>query len=848
MTLRRKLLVGWLALLVCSNAWRLLNPPAPVITASHQTILLDELDDKAKTGRQIRLAYRQFGDRTSAESTIILLHGTPVASAALIGLGEALAAEYHVIAPDLPGFGGSLQALPDYSSITHGYYLAALMDALEIERAYVVAYSQGGAAAITLTQAYPKRVDALVLVATIGVQELELFGSYAFNHLVYAGQLGLVRAAQWLLPHFGYLDNAILGPGYARNLTDTDQRPLRAWLQQIEQPTLIVHGEDDGLVPLEAGLEHHRLLPQSELFTLSGGHEIAYATPERIAPGILQFLERHTDGQVATRATADSARIAAASDPMGAIPRRALTGGALLVLFLAIVVASYVSEDLACIAAGILAAQGVISFPLAVVASLVGLFTGDLALFAAGRWVGRPTLQRWVHADKLGQAQQWLADRGPIVIIASRFMPGTRLPTYLAAGALQMPWLRFTVFFALATLIWTPLLVGLASLYGDALDGWFTRYADHAVWVALALFIVLWLTIRTLPLLFSWEGRRQLYSRWLRLTRYEYWPRMAFYPPIALYCIWLAIRFRSATLFTLANPAMPLGGLVGESKSEILRALQPSGAVAPFCVLTGSPEESIEALQQFMSRSDFSYPIVLKPDTGQRGQGVVIAKDTVAAEDYLRQSSQPVIVQRFVTGEEYGVFYVRRPDEERGTVFSLTHKGTTSVIGDGKKTLKQLILGDSRAVAMARFFLELHGPALSRIPKAQESVALNEIGTHSRGSLFTDAAHLLTPALTARLDQISRHYSGFYFGRYDLIAPSAEALQSGTDLQILELNGVTSEATHIYDPGSNNVFAAWRTIAHQWRLAWEIGDILRRQGHQPASVSEVLRAVFSNEF
>ncbi|MEM7762837.1 MAG: alpha/beta fold hydrolase [Pseudomonadota bacterium] len=848
MTLRRKLLVGWLALLVCSNAWRLLNPPAPVTTSSHRTIVLDELQGKAKTGRQITLAYRHFGDRSSSDSTVILLHGTPVASAALIGLGEALAVNHYVIAPDLPGFGGSLQVLPDYSSLTHGHYAAALMDALDLDQAYIVAYSQGGAPAITLARSHPERVGALVLVATIGVQELELFGSYAFNHLVYAGQLGVVRAAQWLLPHFGYLDNAILGPGYARNLTDTDQRPLRNWLTEIEQPSLIIHGEDDGLVPVEAGLEHHRLLPQSELILLPGGHEIAYATPERIAPDILSFLERVSQRQVATRSTADSARISAAADPMGAIPRRALTGGALLVLFLAIVVASYVSEDLACIAAGILAAQGVISFPLAVIASLVGLFTGDLALFAAGRWVGRPTLQRWVSADKLHQAQQWLAERGPVVIVASRFMPGTRLPTYLAAGALQMPWLRFTLFFAMATLIWTPLLVGLASLYGDAIDGWFARYANHAVWVALALFIVLWLTVKTLPMLFSWEGRRQLYSRWLRLTRYEYWPRIAFYPPIVLYCVWLAIRYRSATLFTLANPAMPLGGLVGESKSDILRALQPSGAVASFCVLAGTPESSIDTLRQFMQAEDIRYPIVLKPDIGQRGQDVVIAENEATAEDYFRQSNQPTIAQRFVSGEEYGVFYVRMPDETTGTIFSLTHKGTTTVIGDGQKTLKQLILSDRRAVAMARFFLDLHGPAVNDTPRAGESVALNLIGTHSRGSLFRDAAHLSTPALSARIDQISRHFAGFYFGRYDLIAPDAESLQSGTNLQILELNGVTSEATHIYDPASNNIIAAWRTIAHQWRLAWKIGDALRRQGHKPASVTEVLRALFANDF
>ena len=206
----------------------MVKAPAPRVETMSYTTLIAR-DGRQPVDETIQLAYREFGSPSETRPTILLLHGTPVASSALIGLAQRLSVEHHVLVPDLPGFGQSAQKLPDYSSLTHGYYMA---DWLSDQKSsvHVVAYSQGGAAAITLAAEYPTLTRSLTLVSTIGVQELELFGSYAMNHAVYEGQLVLLRAAQWLLPHFGALDNAILGTGYARNLTDTDQRPLREML------------------------------------------------------------------------------------------------------------------------------------------------------------------------------------------------------------------------------------------------------------------------------------------------------------------------------------------------------------------------------------------------------------------------------------------------------------------------------------------------------------------------------------------------------------------------------------------------------------------------------------------
>jgi hypothetical protein len=60
-------------------------------------------------------------------------------------------------------------------------------------------------------------------------------------------------------------------------------------------------------------------------------------------------------------------------------------------------------------------------------------------------------------------------------------------------------------------------------------------------------------------------------------------------------------------------------------------------------------------------------------------------------------------------------------------------------------------------------------------------------------------------------------------------------------MKIVELNGVTSEATHIYDP-KFSLFDAYRVLFQQWRIAFEIGDLNRARGIRPASVGDLLDA------
>jgi hypothetical protein len=335
-----------------------------------------------------------------------------------------------------------------------------------------------------------------------------------------------------------------------------------------------------------------------------------------------------------------------------------------------------------------------------------------------------------------------------------------------------------------------------------------------------------------------------LVSRWRRSTRWEFWPPWLFYAPLVPYLGYLAAKHRSMTVFTAANPAIEAGGFVRESKFDILQGLAGAGEyLARSALIRGDCRlhEKVAAAMQFMTRHRLAFPIVLKPNHGQRGSGVVIVRSAASLQTSLRKSSVDTIVQEHVGGAEFGVFYYRMPSEPRGRIFSITEKKFPFVVGDGTRTLEELILDDERAVCVARLYLKRFRSCLGRVPAASEKVWLAELGTHCRGAMFLDGAHVWTQALEQRFDQIAQAFDGFYFGRFDVrVHGAVDAFRAGEGFKIIELNGVTSEATHIYDP-STPLLRAYRVLLEQWRIAFEIAAENRRRGLRPTPVSDLVR-------
>jgi membrane protein DedA with SNARE-associated domain len=508
-----------------------------------------------------------------------------------------------------------------------------------------------------------------------------------------------------------------------------------------------------------------------------------------------------------------------------------------VLLGLLLAAATLISEDLTCVAAGLLVSHGKLSFLAATLACLVGIFVGDLLLVLAGRLLGRRLLERapfrWILTPQtLDRSERWFAAQGAKVVLVSRFIPGSRLPLFLAAGILRAPFARVATALLLAGVVWTPLLVGLSAWTGGAVLARFRSYESVALPAVLAAFAAVFLFVRIVVPLFTWRGRRLLLSRWRRLTLWEFWPVWLFELPVVLHGLGLGLRHRHLTIFTAANPGIPAGGFVEESKSAILGGLSGlsphAGASIARFVLVDLPEQPSDPadpshrLLAALREAGLDFPIVLKPDVGERGRGVAVVRSAAEMDAYLASSSGRLIAQEYVSGEEFGVFYVRHPAEARGRILSITGKRFPAVVGDGRRCLEELILADDRAVCMARYYLEANLERLDETPAAGERVQLVEIGNHCRGTVFLDARQHRTPELEAAIETLARGVEGFYFGRFDLRAPSVDHFRAGLDLKVLELNGVTSEATHIYAPGAS-LLAAYRTLFEQWRLAFEIG-------------------------
>lgn len=326
----------------------------------------------------------------------------------------------------------------------------------------------------------------------------------------------------------------------------------------------------------------------------------------------------------------------------------------------------------------------------------------------------------------------------------------------------------------------------------------------------------------------------------LRLSFFEFWPAWLFYAPVWICIALLAIRHRGLRLPFLANPRFPAGGLVGEEKSRLFGQLNaPSSRFLPRWMLVmrwgADARQQARLVERRMRASGLEYPVVAKPDIGCRGAGV---RPIRTFEDLTRYLAEFPATERFVLQEmvdvegEAGVFYVRAPGAERGTIVSLTLKYFPRVTGDGRRTLRQLILDDPRASKISRLYLPRFAGELDDMVPAGLSRRLVFSGSHSKGAIFRNGNAWITEEMRRRFDAIADDIGEFHFGRFDVRFSDFEALRRGEGFSIIEYNGAGAEATHIWD-GRTGLLEAWRSLFAQFSILFRIGAANRRRGFRP---------------
>lgn len=329
---------------------------------------------------------------------------------------------------------------------------------------------------------------------------------------------------------------------------------------------------------------------------------------------------------------------------------------------------------------------------------------------------------------------------------------------------------------------------------------------------------------------------------------FEFWRPLYFYLPVWAYAGWLSLRYGGLSLPTIANPRLPKGGLVGESKRETLEELGEEGLshLAPYTTLTrssASAEEDGDLAQRRMAEAGLAFPLVAKPDLGCRGIGVKLICNREDLVAYLAAFPEglELMLQELVTAEgEAGIFYVRLPGDPKGRIFSLTLKYSAYVKGDGHKTLRDLILADPRAARISEIYFERHAAQLDTVIPKGATFRLSFTRNHCRGAIFRDGQAYITPEMTRAFDRIAQEIPEFYFGRFDVRFDSLAALQRGEDFTIVEFNGAGSEALHIWD-GRMPLWRAYRDLLQQYALLYKIGHLNRKRGYKPMPFRELIR-------
>ncbi len=527
--------------LLASTVVRLLRPPAPEAPRfAERSLQLPEFSGDAPTGRQITLAYLDYTPPGQPDApVVILLHGSPGSADNFVGLAPLLsglcpppgtvgggfierpivcpptppARPYRVIAPDMPGFEHSTHTIADYSFRAHSRYLIALQAKLGIAQAHYVGYSMGGGPAFNVYEISPEHVASITLLSSLATQEFELMGDYHLNHLVHGVQLGFFWWLENLTPHFGAFDR-LPGVEFSRNFFESDQRPLREFMNRFEKPMLVLHGKEDGQVPPEAAYEHHRIVPQSEMTMLNSGHGMVFGEPELLAPPLLDFFQRVDDRKAATRARAAPERVAEAAKP---VAMAKIIGIATFSFYVLLVLAAALSPELGAAFAAVMIVEGRVDAPGTLIACAIGVFLGELLLRAVARRVTRNGLDqaqrspwRWLAGEASVARAAALFERGYVPAMLSRYLGGARMATMLAAGARVNGFWRAAGLLGLMLLgsaLLAPLLTGVAM----PLAAWVGPLLGHFLPACIALTAVMLFSItRMVYSLSAMRMRRRL--------------------------------------------------------------------------------------------------------------------------------------------------------------------------------------------------------------------------------------------------------------------------------------------------------------------------------------------------
>ena len=317
-----------------------------------------------------------------------------------------------------------------------------------------------------------------------------------------------------------------------------------------------------------------------------------------------------------------------------------------------------------------------------------------------------------------------------------------------------------------------------------------------------------------------------------RLTNWEHWPTFMFYTPLVPFYIYKIIKAKNPLYFLVTNPSILYSGIGSESKFKTI-ALVPQ-KYRPNSIIATENTDFANLLIQ-LKKINLTYPLIVKPDIGFRGYLVKKIDNEQELRNYFLKVNISIIIQEFIDYEnEIGVFYHRIPGDKKGKITSITIKKYMTLRGNGKSSLGELISADEKAFLYLDLFKNIHGPKINKVIDKDDVVTLSVIGNHSKGTQFINGNHLINKPLESVFDKLNHQIDGWFYGRIDLKYNNWKELLENKNFKIVEINGVMSEPTHIYDATTGaTFFDAVKSIKYNWNIM----DKIALKNHSEYNIS-----------
>ncbi len=334
--------------------------------------------------------------------------------------------------------------------------------------------------------------------------------------------------------------------------------------------------------------------------------------------------------------------------------------------------------------------------------------------------------------------------------------------------------------------------------------------------------------------------------KWKRLWYYEFWPYWIFYFPAYIYYFYLAIKSRRWVYFSVLNPCMKFGGAFLSSKQHYLKTIPDLWKPITMLVSDLNDFESIKSQLDFLK---LEFPLIVKPDMGERGKDVEKIASLDELKSYLMNVHQTVLIQEYIDYPiELGILFYWDPNGNP-QISSIGSKEFCKLFGDGTRTLEALVDANHRIAHRKTILKERFETQWNQIIPKGEAILIEPIGNYNRGTTFLDARSHYSTEMLEWVVNCVQHIPDFDYGRIDLKIKKWNSFKTKTGIKILEINGVNSEPIHIYDP-SFSIWNAYQTIFKHMHIIYQLSQHKLNNQSQTLSLFEFIRGarkVLSNK-